>query len=80
MTSKLTLSIDKEKVERIKRYSKEKNISISKILEEHIDNITSKNSKENLDIMKIKGAFGKAPKGFDWKKIKTDNLLKKYAK
>jgi hypothetical protein len=67
-------------VERIKRYSKEKGISISKIVEEHIDTITSKNSKKKLDITKIKGAFGKEPKDFDWKKIKTDNLLKKYAK
>lgn len=80
MTTKLTLSIDKEKVERIKRYSKEKGISISKIVEEHIDTITSKNLKKKLDITKIKGAFGKEPKDFDWKKIKTDNLLKKYAK
>lgn len=80
MTTKLTLSIDEEKVKRIKRFSKEKGISISKIVEEHIDRITSKNSNEKLDIMKIKGAFGKAPKGFDWKKIKTDHLLKKYAK
>jgi hypothetical protein len=80
MTTKLTLSIDEEKVKRIKRFSKEKGISISKIVEEHIDRITSKNPEEKLDIMKIKGAFGKAPKGFNWKKIKTDYLLKKYAK
>lgn len=62
----ITLRIDEEKVKRIKRFSKEKGISISKIVEEHIDRITSKNS-EKLDIMKIKGAFEKAPKG-DWKK------------
>jgi hypothetical protein len=80
MTTKLTLSIDEEKVKRIKLYSKEKGISISKIVEEHIDKITSNNSNPKLDIMKIKGAFGKAPKDFDWKKIKTNYLLKKYAK
>ena len=33
---------------------------------------------KKLDIMKIKGAFGKEPKDFDWKKIKTEYLLKKY--
>ena len=80
MTTKLTLRIDEEKVKRIKQYSKEKGISISKIVEEHIDKITSKNSNPKLDIMKIKGAFGKVPKDFDWKKIKTNYLLKKYAK
>jgi hypothetical protein len=68
MTTKLTLSIDEEKVKKIKRYSKEKGISISKILEDHIDKITSKGSNMHLDIMKLKGAFGKAPKNFDWKK------------
>ena len=29
---------------------------------------------KKLDIMKIKGAFGKEPKDFDWKKIKTEYL------
>lgn len=80
MTTKLTLSIDEEKVKRIKRYSKEKGISISKIVEDHIDKITGKSANANLDIMKLKGAFGKVPKDFDWKKIKTSYLLKKYGK
>lgn len=80
MTTKLTLSIDDEKVKRIKRYSKEKGISISKIVEKHIDQITSKNPHEKLDITKLKGAFGKAPKNFDWKEIKTKYLLEKYDK
>jgi hypothetical protein len=80
MTTKLTLNIDEEKVKRIKRYSKEKGISISKIVEKHIDEITSKNPHEKLDIMKLKGAFGKAPKNFDWKGIKTKLLLEKYGK
>ncbi len=80
MTTKLTLSIDDEKVKRIKRYSKEKGISISKIVEKHINKITSKNEHEKLDIMKLKGAFGKAPKNFDWKETKTMYLLRKYDK
>jgi hypothetical protein len=49
-------------------------------VEEHIDKITFKRVTPKLDIMKIKGAFGKAPKDFDREKIKTDYLLKKYAK
>lgn len=80
MTTKLTLSIDEDKIKRIKRYSKEKGISISKIVEKHIDEITSKNPHKKLDIMKLKGAFGKAPKNFDWKEIKTKYLLEKYDK
>ncbi len=80
MTTKLTLSINEEKVKKIKRYSKEKGISVSKIFEDHIDRITSKGGNAQLDIMKLKGAFGKVPKDFDWKKVKTEQLIKKYGK
>lgn len=80
MATKLTLSIDEEKIKKIKRYSKERGISVSKIFEAHIEQVTSKNSRNKLDIMKIRGAFGKAPKSLDWKKIKTERLLEKYGK
>ncbi len=78
MNTKLTLSIDEEKIKKIKHYSKEKGISVSKIFERHIEQVTSKDIRPKLDIMKIKGAFGKAPKKLDWKKIKTERLLEKY--
>jgi hypothetical protein len=69
MITKLTLSLNEEKVKKkIKCYSKEKGISVSKIFEDHIDRITGKSGNIQLDIMKLKGAFGKAPKNFDWKK------------
>ncbi len=80
MAVKLTLSIDEDKIKKIKRYSKENGISISKIVEDHIDKITSKDPRQKLDIMKLKGAFGKETKNFDWKKIKTEHLLEKYGK
>ncbi len=80
MTTKLTLSIDESMVKRIKQYSKEEGISISKIVEQHFDKITSGNHRKKLDIRKLKGAFGKEPESFDWKKIKTEHLLEKYGK
>jgi len=78
MPTKLILSIDEEKVKRIKQYSKEKGISVSKIVEEHIDKITCKNSSPKLDIMKIKGAFDKVPKDFDVDKAKWEYLKEKH--
>ena len=78
MTTKLTLSIDEGTVKRIKQYSKEEGISISKIAEEHFNKITSKNHFKKLDITKLRGAFGKEPKNFDWKKIKTEHIVGKY--
>ncbi len=80
MTTKLTLSIDEEKVKKIKSISKKRGRSVSKLIEDYIDNLERKDVSEKLDIMKIKGAFGKAPKNFDWKKIKTEYLLEKYVK
>lgn len=80
MTTKLTLSIDEEKVKKIKRISKKRARSVSKLIEDYIDNLEKNDVHEKLDIMKIKGAFGKAPKNFDWKKIKTQYLLEKYVK
>jgi len=80
MTTKLTLSIDEEKVKKIKRYTKAKGISVSKFLEQQIDSVTSPKIKKSLNIDLLKGAFGKEPEGFDWKKEKIERLIKKYVK
>ena len=80
MTTKLTLSIDEEKVKKIKIYTKAKGISVSKFFEQHIDSVTAPKPKNKLDITLLKGVFGKEPKDFDWKKEKTERLIKKYAK
>ena len=80
MTTKLTLSIDEKTVEKIKQYSKEEGISISKIAEEHFNKIATKNRHKNLDITKLRGSFGKKQENLDWKKIKTKLLVEKYGK
>ena len=78
MTTKLTLSIDEEKVKKIKRYTKAKGISVSKFLEQQIDTVTSKSKKKQKDVSKLLGAFGTVKEPFDWKAIKTEHLIKKY--
>ena len=78
MTAKLTLSIDEEKIRKIKRISKKEGISISKIVEENIDKIIAKSPTKKLDAAKLIGILGKAPKDFDWKKERTEYLMKKY--
>ncbi len=80
MTTKLTLSIDEEKIKKIKRYTKAKGISVSKFLEQQIDSVITPKTKKNLDIDFLKGVFGKEPENFDWKKEKTERLIKKYVK
>lgn len=80
MTIKLTLSIDKEKIKKIKSISKKRGRSVSKLVEDFIDKIDKDDTSEKLDIMKLKGAFGKVPKNFDWKKERSEYLIKKYVK
>lgn len=78
MKTKLTLSIDEEKIKKIKQYSKKEGISISKIVEESIDKLIAKPATKKLDATKLIGILGKAPKKFDWKKERTEYLIKKY--
>ena len=52
MTTKLTLSIDEEKVKKIKFISKKRGRSVSKLIEEFIDDIDKNDNSEKLDIMK----------------------------
>lgn len=80
MTTKLTLSIDEEKVKEIKRYTKAIGISVSKFVEQHIDTVITPKPKKNLNIDFLKGVFSKEHKDFDWKKEKTQRLIKKYVK
>jgi transcriptional regulator NrdR family protein len=77
MKAKLTLSIDEEKIKKIKRYSKRNGHSVSKFIEDLIDKLDKK-PVEKLDISKIIGAFGKAPKNFDADKVKWEYLKKKH--
>ncbi|MEO6538862.1 MAG: DUF6364 family protein [Ferruginibacter sp.] len=80
MKTKLTLSVDEEKVKQIKHYAKQNGISVSKFLEKQIDTIIAEKPKKKLDITRLKGVFGKLPDNFNWKKDKTNRLIKKYVK
>lgn len=78
MTTKLTLSIDEEKVKKIKEYSKIHGISVSKFFEKKIDETILETPKKKPDVSKLLGAFGTVTEPFDWKKIKTEHLMKKH--
>ena len=78
MATKLTLSVDDERVKKIKRISKRKGKSVSKLFKDFIDEVDKKEIEEDFDINKIIGAFGKAPKNFDADKIKWEYLKEKH--
>ena len=82
MNTKLTLTIEKDIIERAKNYTKEKNRSLSDIIENYLKIITqeesnSKKQKLNLAVESLKGSF-KMPKNMNYKKELGSRLEKKY--
>lgn len=82
MNTKLTLTIEKEVIERAKNYAKLKNRSLSDIIENYLKTLTKsnseiKNAKLNPAVVSLKGSF-KMPKDMDYKKELKDRLEKKY--
>jgi len=83
MSTKLTLTIDKSIIQKAKKYAKEKERSLSDIIENYLKAITQDEKDEEIQITplvkSLKGSF-KAPKGFDYKeklaKTKLDKFLR----
>ncbi len=78
MTAKLTLSIDEEKIKKIKYYSKMKGMSVSKFFEKKIDEAIAEKPKKKIDASKLLGALGRLKEPFNWKEIKTQYLINKH--
>jgi SOS response regulatory protein OraA/RecX len=79
MTTKLTLTVEKEVIERAKSYAKVSGRSLSEIIEQYLDTITQENSTQQLSpkLKKLVGAV-KLPKDFDEKKELQIYLEKKH--
>lgn len=79
MDTKLTLKLDKLIIESAKEYAKEKNISLSKMIENYLQAITNKQKKESEIsplVQSLIGVIGNQNE--DYKKDYTDYLSKKY--
>jgi len=84
MIAKLTLTIDKQVVDKAKTYAKKKNRSVSKLVEEYLKTISSNDiaasttQTTKADITeKITGMFKKEYKGQEYKDLLEDALLEK---
>jgi hypothetical protein len=79
MTTKLTLTVEKEVIERAKSYAKNSGRSLSELIEQYLDNITQDNRNQPIS-PKLKKLLGsvKLPKGFDEKKELQSYLEKKH--
>ena len=80
MTTKLTLSINEETVQRAKRISRKRGKSISKMVEEYLNAISDRDEQEKSVITKMDEILnGKITNPqVDWKKEKAAHLKKKY--
>lgn len=82
-TTKLTLSMEPEVVYRAKKYAKNRNISLSRLIQDYLDKL-SKHSPEadnliNPDILELTGILkGKIPDDIDLKEEKYQYLKQKH--
>ena len=83
MITKLTLTIDKTVIQKAKKYAKEKERSLSDLIENYLKAITEDQVEEEIKITplvkSLKGSF-KAPNDFDYKQELTKALSEKYLK
>ncbi len=82
MNTKLTLSLEKEVIELAKNYAKEKGQSLSEMVENYFRLLThhrkkAKGSELSPAVQQLRGII-KADKDFDYKKVLTEELSKKY--
>ena len=81
MNTKLTLTIEQSVIEKAKKYAKNKERSLSDLIENYLESLTNSEEKtvENISpqLKSMKGAF-KMPKDFDYKKELGNRLSEKY--
>ena len=82
MSTKLTLTIQQEVIIKAKEYAKNKNRSLSNIIENYLKSLTKESEKDEEVkltpvVRSLKGSF-KMPSDFDYKEELTKKLEEKY--
>ena len=83
MDTKLTLKLDQEIIEKAKHYAAENKLSLSRIVENYLNSLTSDKTKTNNDIqispfVKSLSSGIKIPADYDYKKDFAEYLTQKY--
>ncbi len=81
MDTKLTLRLDKEVIERAKRFAKEYNTSLSKMVEQYFDRITRPGDEEMELTPLVRSLYGIAalPADFDARSEYFEHLMEKHS-
>ena len=81
MNTKLTLTIEQTVIEKAKKYAKDKERSLSNLIENYLKALTKESDSNEIELTPIvkslKGSFT-APKNFDYKKELANRLSEKY--
>jgi len=81
MHTKLTLKLDNAIIEQAKNYAKEKNTSLSKLIESYLGKLVAPNdSYEVTPLVKSLSGVIDLPNNFDAKKEYKKHLISKYEK
>ena len=82
MNTKLTLTIEQSVIEKAKKYAKDKERSLSDLIENYLKALTNNQPQQDIEmtpvVKSLKSSFN-APKNFDYKKELTNRLSKKYS-
>ena len=80
MDAKLTLKLDDNVIEKAKEYAKSKNTSLSALIENYLQKITSekKGKRKITPLVKSLSGIIDLPADHDHKKDYTDYLMRKY--
>lgn len=80
MDAKLTLRLNNEIIEEAKRYARDKNVSLSKLIESYLAHLVVPDKTENISpLVKSLSGVVKLPKNFDEKKEYRKHLTDKYS-
>jgi hypothetical protein len=81
MDAKLTLKLNQEVIEKAKHYASEKKLSLSRLIENYLNSLTSEKTINDIqisDFVKSMSSGIKLPADFDYKKERANYLEQKY--
>ena len=81
MDTELTLKINREVIERAKEYASDKKVSLSRIVEAHLQSLTTENDTSEFEIspfVKSIATGNEMPSDLDYKEKYSDYLMEKY--
>jgi hypothetical protein len=81
MNKKLTISIDRDTIDRAKEYAKAKGQSLSEIIENYLKLISRQPEKPKIspNVSKLKGSIT-LPEGFDYKEVLAESISSQHSK